>query len=236
MTRDLQNSPWVGLQEARAARPRRETKGRIGPASLLALGALAFPGTSSSSPTQVWETPGSYQLRVTSHGPPPPHWERPSSPRSTKGNAIYELRRLSGLTFEQLAKLFGVSRRTIHFWASGRTLSADNGERVLRTLDVVRGAWRGDAHTTREAILSPEDGCSPFDLLQQGKYDEARERLGSPLGHMVSSRPSVPKATLEARRPIPPGDLVDARHDRIHSDPGRSRGVRTVRSKQRGGQ
>src|SRR6185503_7037508 len=38
------------------------------------------------------------------------------------GPAIMEIRRLSGMTWEQLANLFEVSRRTVHFWASGKAL------------------------------------------------------------------------------------------------------------------
>ena len=37
--------------------------------------------------------------------------------------AIAELRRLSGLTWDQLARLFNVSRRALHFWASGKPMT-----------------------------------------------------------------------------------------------------------------
>ena len=40
------------------------------------------------------------------------------------GAAIAELRRVSGLTWDQLARLVGVSRRTLHFWASGTAVMA----------------------------------------------------------------------------------------------------------------
>ena len=52
------------------------------------------------------------------------------SPEATQ-KALGELRRLSGLTWEQLAKLFNVSRRSLHFWASGQPLSRFNEEVLL---------------------------------------------------------------------------------------------------------
>ena len=62
--------------------------------------------------------------------------------------AVSELRRISGLTWEQLAGLFGVSRRAVHFWASGKPLNATNHQRLMRVLDVVRGADVGQ-HAAR---------------------------------------------------------------------------------------
>ena len=38
------------------------------------------------------------------------------------GTSIMELRRLSGLTTDQLARIFNVDRRSLHFWASGKRL------------------------------------------------------------------------------------------------------------------
>src|SRR2546428_13805112 len=40
--------------------------------------------------------------------------------KAPAGPAIMELRRLSGMTWEQLASLFEVTRRTVHFLASGK--------------------------------------------------------------------------------------------------------------------
>ena len=40
--------------------------------------------------------------------------------------AVMELRRRSGLTWDQLGQIFGVTRRTMHFWASGQPLATEN--------------------------------------------------------------------------------------------------------------
>src|SRR4051794_4586363 len=85
---------------------------------------------------------------------------------------IIELRRLSGLGWEQLADLLGVTRRTVHFWTSGRPINAANAERVQRTLGAIRFADRGTASDNRALLLTPqEDGALLRDLLQEQAYD-----------------------------------------------------------------
>ena len=59
------------------------------------------------------------------------------------GAVIGELRRLSGLTWDQLARLLGVSRRSVHFWASGKPMAQSNEEHLRRLLAVVRKVDRG---------------------------------------------------------------------------------------------
>lgn len=52
------------------------------------------------------------------------------------------LRRLrddSGLTWEQLAKLFGVSRRALHLWANGGRLNTAHEEQLHRLIGVIEG-------------------------------------------------------------------------------------------------
>ena len=59
--------------------------------------------------------------------------------------AIAELRRLCGFTWDQLARLFNVSRRSLHFWASGKAMSPANEEHLQRVLSVLRRIDRGSA-------------------------------------------------------------------------------------------
>ena len=101
----------------------------------------------------------------------------PGSPRSLSesaleceaGAVIGELRRLSGLTWDQLARLFGVSRRSVHFWASGKPMAPSNEEHLRRLLAVVRKVDRGSARANRAILLgADEDGISLFDLLAAG--------------------------------------------------------------------
>ena len=147
--------------------------------------------------------------------------------------AINELRKTSGLTWEQVAKLFNVSRRSIHFWASGQPLASDNEEKLNRLLGVIRYIDRGSASLNRKLLLNPNaDGELPLDQLRAGEYDKVRENLGR------GNPPKRPKLTplseeeSELRRPLPPEILIDALQDSIHHDVGRSRPAKTLRSGQ----
>jgi DNA-binding transcriptional regulator YiaG len=143
----------------------------------------------------------------------------PSAPPA--GAAISELRRLSGLTWDQLARMFSVSRRSLHFWASGKPMTPSNEEHLQRVLAVLRKIDRGAASANRTALLGVrEDGSIPFDLLVNGDY----ERTLSLLGPGDRRRVSPPKLSAEARAaraPRPPEELVGALQDRIHPISGR---------------
>ncbi|WP_156040808.1 XRE family transcriptional regulator [Chondromyces apiculatus] len=145
------------------------------------------------------------------------------------GAAIGELRRRSGLTWDQLARLFNVSRRSMHFWASGKPMASSNEEHLQRLLAVVRKVDRGSASANRAVLLGVrEDGSLPFDLLAAGDYD----RVLALLGPGESPRVSPPKISAEARvarAPRPPEELVDALHDRIHREGGTARAAKSVR-------
>ena len=145
------------------------------------------------------------------------------------GAAIGELRRLSGLTWDQLARLFNVSRRSLHFWASGKPMAPSNEEHLQRLLAIVRKIDRGSASANRSALLAArEDGSIPFDLLAAGDY----ERVLSLLGAGEARRVQPPKLSDEARAarmPRPPEELVGALQDRIHPTSGPLIAAKAVR-------
>lgn len=145
------------------------------------------------------------------------------------GAAISELRRLSGLTWDQLARLFNVSRRSLHFWASGKPMTPSNEEHLQRVLAVVRKINQGSASANRTALLGAcEDGNLPFDLLAAGDY----ERVLSSLGLGAARRIAPPRASEgahTARAPRRPEELVGALQDRIHPTSGRLLAAKAVR-------
>ena len=148
--------------------------------------------------------------------------------------AISELRRISGLTWEQLGQLFEVSRRSVHFWASGKLLNAGNEECLMRVLDVVRGADRGSARRTRAALFDTSAGTTPFDMLVAQRFDDARAALGRGQGRSAPKLAELSPSAKAARAPLPLEQLVDAKSERVHREPGRARAARTVRNKRRG--
>ena len=103
----------------------------------------------------------------------------------------------------------------------------------MQVLDVVRTADRGDARSTRVALFAPHNGTTAFALLSSESFEAARAMLG--VGAM-ETRPALTELSVAAeasRKPLSPEYLVDAQHDQVHRDPGRSRAARTVRNRQR---
>ena len=146
-------------------------------------------------------------------------------PARRSGAAIGELKRLSGLTWAQLAELFGRSRRALHFWASGAPMSADSEAALARVLGVIRRTDRGSASANRRSLFAPARGGDvPFDLLRDGEYDRATEALG--VSDVARPRPRPPAAeTIASRRPRPPAELVDALQDPVEVPEGRLLGA-----------
>jgi len=145
------------------------------------------------------------------------------------GAAIAELRRLSGLTWDQLARLFDVSRRSLHFWASGKVMSARNEEHLQRLLAVMRKVDRGSASANRGVLLAPrEDGSIPFDRLAAGDYERVLDLLGYGEAHRLQA-PKLSSEAMAARAPRPPGELVGALQDRVHPASGRLLAAKPVR-------
>jgi hypothetical protein len=197
-------------------------------------GALSVSGTSSAEPARLWEAPYVHEPEATNSGLGwEQHAETPDDVEATR-KAISELRRISGLTWEQLGELFDVSRRSVHFWASGKPLNAGNEQRLMQVLEVVRAANRGDARSTRAAFFEVKEGTTAFALLAAERFEEARAILGVGAARPRPALAELSAAAKAARKPLPPEDLVDAQHDRVHRDRGRARAARTLRNKRRG--
>ncbi len=200
---------------------------------ILVGGALAGPGTSSEEPDRIWEVDSRPEMHATVSGK---GWHPSGGPADltqATQQAIFELRRISGLTWEQLGKLFGVTRRGVHYWASGKPMTAENEQRLMGILDVVRASDRGDARTTRAALFETKNGESGFELLSSGRYSKAREILETGVHRERPELSRLGEASASARKPLPPESLVDARQGRVHRDRGLVRSVRTVETSRR---
>jgi len=184
-------------------------------------------GTTASLP------PGPY------FGSPPPLVDRTTAGAplaavpSAAGPAISELRRISGLTWDQLARLFGLSRRSLHYWASGGALTAANEEHLQRLLAATRKIDRGTASENRAALLAVDGDEAPLDLLARGQYDRAVALLGEGSSRRLAT-PKLSDEALRARRPSPPDAFVSDIEDTVQVKPGRllaSKPIRTPRRK-----
>lgn len=68
------------------------------------------------------------------------------------------MKRESGLTWDQLRRLFGVSERSMHLWAGGARMNARNVERLAYLEQVVHALGASNAEQRREALVSSPTG------------------------------------------------------------------------------
>ena len=132
----------------------------------------------------------------------------------TTAEAILEVRRRSGLTWEQLSELFDVSRRSVHHWANGKPMSTQHEGEIRRILAALRHVDEGSQAATRDRLLTiGPSGLSTFDLLAARRFDEV---MGQVAGSTPteSRRIAVSWHAQEALRPTPPALLLDADQER----------------------
>lgn len=151
-------------------------------------------------------------------------------PAESTARAILEIRRRSGLTWEELGDLFDVSRRSVHHWASGKPVSAGNDRMIRRILAAVRRLDPGSPSGARAQLLAVDavTGVSTFDSLKDGRFDEAMMRLEAV---QAPERRRVPlsRKAQDARRPPAPVLLLEAEHGRPET-PAKARVARAVRA------
>lgn len=73
-------------------------------------------------------------------------------PTPVATSRIQQLKEDSGLTWDQLCRLFGVSRRSLHLWAAGGRMNSRNEERLAYLEQVVK-AIGSNCDERRDALL-----------------------------------------------------------------------------------
>jgi hypothetical protein len=137
-------------------------------------------------------------------------------------DGIFELKRLSGLTWEELAALLSVTRRSLHFWANGGPINAPNERHVRDLLRAIRELDRGTARDNRALLLAPlRDGESSVgDLLRGRHFAEALQLVGR--GRARALPPPVTGEALWRPEKLSVADRLGTSADRIHTGSGRS--------------
>jgi hypothetical protein len=191
----------------------------------------SYMGTTSSESILDWYL---QLMEIQTASDLPVIYSLPITVESAQVN-IHELKKLSGLTWEQLAKIFNVSRRSLHFWASGKPINPFNEGCLRSLLATIRYIDRGGSDINRGALLQPQQGSIiPLDLLIAGRYEEVKRLLGK---GKATERPKLKPLSPEAiasRVPPPPEERVGIMHETLHKEVGRSRPARTMRSRKRG--
>jgi len=160
-------------------------------------------------PTAGTSERGSVQNETASAGPPFPN-----------ADAIWELRMVCQLDFEQLARLLNTDRKELLFWASGGSMPECHERHLRRVVETMRKVDRGRSSNNLPLLLGNGHGEAPIELLRRGEYERVVTLLGVGPGRKPARRGT---RSLEELRslglaPPPPWVLVDARHEKIHID------------------
>lgn len=129
---------------------------------------------------------------------------------TTPAELVHELRRISGLTWAQIAEVFDVSARAPYHWASGKTVSAENHERLGQVVTALRFIDSGSAEENRNLLLgNARLGQTYLDLLCGGEYELVRELAGKGVGRPTFG-PALTQDAEKFNAPSHWGNAVEA--------------------------
>lgn len=98
---------------------------------------------------------------------------------SATAEAVKRLRARSGLTWDELARAFGVSRRTVHAWASGTRMNQSHAERLSVLARIIDGLAADDPARARAEFHAPAaDGVSLYQRLVRSLAQPGNRREG----------------------------------------------------------
>lgn len=137
-------------------------------------------------------------------------------------DAVFELRRLTGLTWEELATLLSVTRRSLHLWANGGPINTPNEKHVRDLLVAVRELDRGTARENRALLLAPLQGGGGTvgDLLRHRSFGDALKLVGPGRGRALPP-PATDEASWKPEK-LSVADRLGTSAERIHTGGGRS--------------
>lgn len=116
---------------------------------------------------------------------PKPEQARPETPgpRTSTAAGVTQLRADTGLTWDQLGRLFGVSRRAVHLWASGKQMNARNIELLSALEKLASKAPGGNPQERRAWLFSPDrEGVTPLEQFM-ATHRRNSQQAGSGTGY-----------------------------------------------------
>lgn len=89
--------------------------------------------------------------------------DRGASPVVSVSDRLSDLKSRTGLTWDQLARLFGVSKRAVLHWNSGESMSAGHEERLTHLLSRISDAPVSDPDAVRSWLMTLDSsGTAPY--------------------------------------------------------------------------
>ena len=137
------------------------------------LATALMDGWSATSPTLTVQRVGHRPQGLAAAVAVPRRTVDIMPPMDSPAGALDRLQRTSGLTFDEIAEVLGISRRTLHNWKNGSAVSAPN-ERRLRDVDHAIATIAPHVGSVRDAIQARRaEGVRVFDLLAEGRFEAA---------------------------------------------------------------
>lgn len=109
---------------------------------------------------------------------------------TTQADRVRWLHERSGLTWDQLGKVFGVSRRAVHLWANGGRMNSANATTLAELATAVRALPVGGPDEVRAALLA--SGPNELSIVDRFRLRAADSDING--------------------SPYAPADLFDAQH------------------------
>lgn len=110
-------------------------------------------------------------------------WAFADRPKSDAASQVRQLKDAADLTWDQIRRLFGVSRRAVHMWASGARMNSRNEERLTELLEIVSGLGASPEQRHEALMRSPTGtGRSLFQQLLLDKGSQQRIDVEALLG------------------------------------------------------
>jgi transcriptional regulator with XRE-family HTH domain len=121
-----------------------------------------------------------------------------AGPAQSTSTIVRDLHARSGLTWEQLGRLLGVSRRAVHLWAAGGRVNSRHLELLTQLRGIIDGLPAENASQRRTLIFQAhQTGPSIFDtFLRQHTGEEG----------------------VVAGTPFSPDELLGARYDEVEGE------------------
>ncbi|MYB35578.1 MAG: helix-turn-helix domain-containing protein [Gammaproteobacteria bacterium] len=92
---------------------------------------------------------------------------------------VHSVRNLSGMTWAQVAEIFGVSSRAVYGWASGRAISSAHHQHLGDVFATLKHIDRGSAEENINLLLSNyHEGRTFFELLKANQCDQVKAIAG----------------------------------------------------------
>lgn len=150
------------------------------------LGAMLFVGSSSGQPRDFYLTSAMSSSNVAPIEGHPHFVARPIGAievmpaRLSTARLLMEAHEQSGLTWDQIARYFGVSRRAVHLWTSGGRLSASNEELLAHLVQAVQAVKHLEPASRRQALLRTDTGLNIIDAERSRRSSRPTDINRSP--------------------------------------------------------